>query len=326
MNDSSPVQHLLTRYVFIDTEAFRKARFDWTGKTLSRLVEYARQGHLHLLTTEVTKGEVTSQLREVLADAAASVKKHEVVLRQAGAGEALTTIAGTDTAIAALDAAFEKFLKDTKAINVPLSADLSALLGDYFARRPPFSAKKKSEFPDAVTIASLLAWCAKRRATAYVVSGDPDLKACCSASGPLFYAASVGDIISQATVFRELHEALEKALCENERLSDALADQIRKMELETVRCSPSFRGGEIEVSGKIDDVHNIRIHYVNVLDQENQTFTCEIEFEADLHLHLNVEVLSRYHSYDDYAPDSYTTSKSICDGPGSLDSFRGGIS
>jgi hypothetical protein len=83
------------------------------------------------------------------------------------------------------------------------------------------------------------------------------------------------------------------------------------MELETVRCSPSFRGGEIEVSGKIDDVHNIRIHYVNVLDQENQTFTCEIEFEADLHLDLNVEVLGRYHSYDDYAPDSYTTSKSI---------------
>jgi hypothetical protein len=138
MTDSDPAQHLLTRYVFIDTEAFRKARFDWTGKTLSRLVEFARQGHLHLLTTEVTKGEVTSQLREVLADAAASMKKHEIVLQQAGVGEALTTIAATDTAITALDAAFEKFLKDTKAIDVPLSADLSALLGDYFARRPPF--------------------------------------------------------------------------------------------------------------------------------------------------------------------------------------------
>jgi hypothetical protein len=87
MTDSDPVQHLLTRYVFIDTEAFRKARFDWTCKTLSKLVEFARQGHLHLLTTEVTKGEVTSQLRELLADAAASVKKHEIVLQQAGAGE-----------------------------------------------------------------------------------------------------------------------------------------------------------------------------------------------------------------------------------------------
>jgi hypothetical protein len=143
MTDSDAAQHLLTRYVFIDTEAFRKARFDWSGKTLSRLVEFARQGHLHLLTTEVTKGDITSQLREVLADAAASLKKHEIVLQQAGAGEALTAIAGTDIAIAALDAAFEKFLKDTKAIDVPLSADLSALLGDYFARRPPFQREEK---------------------------------------------------------------------------------------------------------------------------------------------------------------------------------------
>jgi hypothetical protein len=174
---------------------------------LSKLVEFAKQGHLHLLTTEVTKGEIKSQLREALADAAASVKKHEVVLRQAGAGEAFTTIADADTAIAALDAAFEKFLKDTKAIDVPLTADLSALLGDYFARRPPFSTKKKSEFPDAVTIASLLAWCAQKDTTAYVVSGDPDLEACCLQPGPLLHAASVGDIISQATVSRELHEA-----------------------------------------------------------------------------------------------------------------------
>jgi hypothetical protein len=80
MTDSDPVQHLLTRYVFIDTEAFRKARFDWTGRMLSKLVEFARQGHLRLLTTEVTKGEVTSQLREVLVEAVAAVKKHEIVI------------------------------------------------------------------------------------------------------------------------------------------------------------------------------------------------------------------------------------------------------
>jgi hypothetical protein len=54
------------------------------------------------------------------------------------------------------------------------------------------------------------------------------------------------------------------------------------MELETVRCSPSFRGGEKEVSGKIDDVHNIRIHYVNVLDQEN-------------HHVFGAEVVARFH-------------------------------
>jgi predicted nucleic acid-binding protein len=310
MTDSDPIQHLPTRYVFIDTEAFRKARFDWTGKTLSKLVEFARRGHSRLLTTEVTKHEVVYQLREVLADAAEAVKKHEILLRQTGAGEALTTIADTDTAIAALDAAFEKFLKDTKAIEVPLSADLSALFGDYFARRPPFSTKKKSEFPDAVTIASLLAWCAEKDTTAYVVSGDRDLKACCSQSGPLLYAASVGDIISQATVSRELREALEKVLCANDRLTEELADQIKNMEL--VPVHGSFRGNQGRVVGKIDDVDEIKIHYVNVLDQDGEEFSCEIEFEANLILNLNIEIEGRYHGYDDYERGRFfTTHESI---------------
>jgi hypothetical protein len=169
---------------------------------------------LQLLTTEVTIGEVKSQLREVLAEAAASIKKHESVLQQVGALAAFTSIADATTAVAALDAAFEKFLNDMKSINVPLSADLTTLLSNYFADVPPFSTKKKSEFPDAITIASLSAWCAQRRTTAYVVSGDPDLKACCSLSGPLFHADSVSAIISRATVSDELHKTLEKALNE----------------------------------------------------------------------------------------------------------------
>ena len=307
MTDSTPAQHLRTKFVFIDTEAFRKARFDWTGRTLSKLVEFAKQGHLQILVTDVTIGEVKSQLREVLAEAAASMKKHESVLQQVGALAALASVADGETAVAALDAAFEKFLKDTNSINVPLSADITTLLGDYFARRPPFSTKKKSEFPDAVTVASLLAWCAKGHATAYVVSGDPDLKACCSLSGPLFYADSVADIISQATVSKELHEALEKALNENDRLSDELADQIKSMELVCTRGSLSIRGREVRVAGKIDRVDDIQILSVNVLDQKDETFTSEIEIEAGLCIDLSVEVEGGYHGYDDYEPPSYHT-------------------
>ena len=302
MGNSAPNQHLQTRYVFIDAQSFRKARFDWNGRTLSKLVEFAERGHLQLLVTDVTVGEVKSQLREVLGEAAASIKKHESVLQQVGALDALTKLADDTAAFAALDAGFEKFLKDTKSIKVPLSAEIGTLLGDYFARRPPFSAKKKSEFPDAIIIASLLAWCAKRRATAYVVSGDPDLKECCSPSRPLFYAASVADIISQATVSKELHDSLEKALMENERLTDELADQIKSMEL--VGGSWSMRGRhQVMLSGRIVGVDDINILSVNVLDQEDNTFTCEVELEAGLCVDLNVEV-GEYYGYE---PSSFHT-------------------
>ena len=245
----------------------------------------------------MTRREITSQLHELLAGAAAALKKHEVVLRQAGVGEMFTAIADSNSG-AALNAAFAKFLKDTKAFDVPLSADLSTLFSDYFDRRPPFSKKKKSEFPDAVIIASLLAWCAKRGATAYVVSGDPDLRECCSESGPLFYAASVGDIISQATVFKELYDALEKALCESDQLAEELSSQIKSMEL--VPLHGSFRGDEGRADGNIDGIDDINIISVSVFNREQEIFTCEIEFEAALILNLNAEIDWRYDDNEDY--------------------------
>ena len=118
------------------------------------------------------------------------------------------------------------------------------------------------------------------RATAYVVSRDPDLKECCSEAGPLFYAASVRDVISQATVSKELHGALETALCESDRLRWELIDQIKDKYI--VPVSSSFRGGQGRQKSQIDDVDEIYITTVNVLDQQEKTFTCEIEFDAAL--------------------------------------------
>src|SRR5262249_61842382 len=78
-------RHLRTPFVFIDTQAFRKARFDWSGRLLSRLVELARGGQLRLLVTDVTVREVKSQLREGLSGANNSLDQHARRIQQAGA-------------------------------------------------------------------------------------------------------------------------------------------------------------------------------------------------------------------------------------------------
>jgi hypothetical protein len=153
-------EHLQTKYVFIDTEAFRRAQYDWGGKVLSKLVQFANEGHLHLLITDITKREVRSQLQEWLIEATSAIKKHAVVLGQLGNANITTTLSDP-AAFTKLEAAFEDFLKATKAIDVPTAATVDEIFSDYFARRPPFSNKKKAEFPDAVVVASLRAWCTK---------------------------------------------------------------------------------------------------------------------------------------------------------------------
>jgi hypothetical protein len=78
--------------------------------------------------------------------------------------------------------------------------------------------------------------------------------------------------------------------------------------MELVPVRDILRGYEVSAAGKIEGVNEIRIHTVNVLDQDGNTYSCEIEFEADLLLYLDVEVEGQYHNHGDYEPpDFYTT-------------------
>jgi len=291
-------KYLLTKYVFVDTEAFRRAQYDWDGKVLSKLARFAKDGHVRLLITDITIREVCSQLGEWKAEAMNAVRKYEVVFGQLQESGAVATLSDPG-ALPKLEAAFAHFLRVTKAIDVPIVTSVNEILLDYFARRPPFSSKKKAEFPDAIVIASLRAWCEERKAKAYVVSADQDMEACCSSSGPLLYAKSITDIISQATVSKELHDALERALFNSEALEDLLSEQLRR--LTVVRGDMRLR----DLTGEVQDVGDIQVLSVNVLDRDEMTFTCEIEFEAGLALRLEIE------HEEDYEPRFQRTARSI---------------
>jgi hypothetical protein len=83
------------------------------------------------------------------------------------------------------------------------------------------------------------------------------------------------------------------------------------MELESTR-GWTRRGYDVTFAGKIDGVDEIRILTVSVIDQVEPTFTCEIEFEANLRLYLHVDVDGRDHGAGGYEPgSSFTTHKSI---------------
>jgi len=237
----------------------------------------------------------------MLAEARSALGKQSVILDQLGVSGSLERVRNEAAALKALDVAFDRFLKGTDAVTVPLALDITSVLDDYFARRPPFSAKKKAEFPDAISIASICRWCEQNHATAYVVSEDGDLRECCSDSGPLFHANSITEIISQATVSQAFHEALENALRESKYLSDRLAQEIKDIEIEIDR---DRRDGTEVLSATISGVDSINLVSVNVLERDGLAVTCEVEVEAALYLDIEVEVEGRRYHFmrDDYEP------------------------
>lgn len=136
--------HLRTKYVFVDTQALRRARFDWKGRTLSKLVEFAKNGDLRLLVTDITTGEVKSQLKELLAEAGSSLLKHSGIIEQIGGSEALCCLKNQAAALSRLEACFDEFLKDARALNVPLITDHQVCPRRLFQSASAFQRKKES--------------------------------------------------------------------------------------------------------------------------------------------------------------------------------------
>jgi len=219
--------HLQTRFIFVDTQALRKARFDWNGRTFSKVAEFAKAGQIRLLVTDITVGEVRSQLRELLSEASSSIIKHSGILEQLGASIAVECMKDQEFSLSRLETAFGEFLKRTNAVSVPLISDVNPSwttisLGDLrLAPRKRQNSRTRSQLHLFVAGASNTI----RQLTSFPMILTYEGVAPRMVRS--FHSASILEIISQATVTQEVHDALEKALGASEYLSDKLAEEIK---------------------------------------------------------------------------------------------------
>jgi PIN domain len=176
-----------TENVFLDTEAFVDAGYNYESKRLATLRELAKQDRVHVFITDITLREIRAGLHDAIDQAAAA--KPPTILRNSRLPEVRNRVTGLDPValeeeLAAQLAAFIDACGMT--ILAVGNECLPAVLDKYFDRRPPFGAgKNKAEFPDALSIEALLAWCFANEAAMAVVSRDAGVRTCCSESGPL---------------------------------------------------------------------------------------------------------------------------------------------
>jgi hypothetical protein len=238
------------------------------------------------------------KIREALDNAAKSVKKHEIILGQLGVPTA-TEKANASNAATDLQSLFDRFLKDVRASEVPLSVNLDDLCDSYFQEKPPFSGKKKSEFPDAIVLSSLRDWSSQKRKKVYAVSGDEDFKASCGNEGNLIHAESLRAVISMATVTKRVQNDLRKFLDNSKSLKSRLSEELRGSPVKVRR----FHATDVDnITGNVEDVSDVSITHLNVIVQDGSEFVCEIQIEADLALDLIIEMAWRYTGEEDYEP------------------------
>lgn len=176
---------LSTRNVFIDTEWYVRSGLDFSSKTIKSFVGICAAGHISHLTTSIVAREVEAKISDLVKETVEGLAKIQRKVRSISGVEGLP-LAGylvkLDEGVLREKAIglFRNFLERSEAEVLGLEhVNADAVFDDYFSQRAPFGAsKKKSEFPDAFTLACLTGFIGPN-ASIYIVSQDQDLVTYC---------------------------------------------------------------------------------------------------------------------------------------------------
>jgi len=185
---------LETKNVFLDTSAIIEHNFDYSSPSFRRLEELAAAGDARLLTTTITVSEVEANIRERVQGAKTAferLREKHPILKNLPNFEF-----DPAKAEAILIGQFHEYLTRTKTeVLRPPASSIDDVFEKYFGLEPPFSEKKKEEFPDAFAISTLESWCSEHGEKLYVVGTDPDLSAACAASQHLLSLSRPSEFI-----------------------------------------------------------------------------------------------------------------------------------
>ena len=204
---------LKTRHVFVDTSMYEGKNFQFNSHALGRFAELCENRSINLLMTSITEREIRSHLLIKANDAAKSIsgfKKEIKILRNLpdiphyGIFDQLKS----EDINASLLEIFDEFLDVSVNEYVDLSmASIEQVVDGYFNATPPFSAKKKDEFPDAIVLHAIEAWAKNCNTSVYILSTDGDMQGFSNNSqNTLIYESDLEHFISLVVKNDKAHQ------------------------------------------------------------------------------------------------------------------------
>ena len=174
-------------YVFLDTEVFAHANFDYQSSRFEALTALARSRRIQVFVTDLTIREIKAQIRQRIEKAASM--RVEPVLRNSRRREVKRLFNKLDVGkiqdelYSQLDAFMKRAHVKTLKIQPRV---LKPVIDKYFDQQPPFCrGRNKAEFPDAFVLQTLVNWCQQSDRIMAVVSGDQGIQAACPADESL---------------------------------------------------------------------------------------------------------------------------------------------
>lgn len=277
---------LETRKVFIDTQSFVKAGLHFDGPAFKLFRKYCEVNELSHVSTSVVEREVKSKIESSVKDAISAIKTFRRKARLLSSLDhekikGLFEEIPDEEIYQNSEEVFDEFMDACYTeILVADSVNAEELLSLYFNREAPFGdAKKKSEFPDAISILSLKSYL-KDDEKIYVVSDDGDLKAYCDSDPNFISVESLDKLLDIYTTHTSVrHEQVKQYFIENEAdIKQNITDFLEDCD---VYNSSTWEDAEVDGGLSVLNLGDIDPSVLYIDDEESQiTFDIDVEFEV----------------------------------------------
>ena len=148
--------------VFLDTNIFIKASYNFKSGKLATIRRYCDEGFIDLVVSSVVCREVETHIKKDLQECYEKINKHLLSERRLAALRSepdffrFLAFLSAETMVEKVLSQFSNFLEDTHCTIIDTSTvQVENVLSDLFAMRPPFETKKQDEFKDSIILYSL---------------------------------------------------------------------------------------------------------------------------------------------------------------------------
>lgn len=288
--------------IFLDTEVFVNANFDYQNSSFKKLVDLVDNRELVLYLTTVTYQEILSNIEKEVNNSDASLKtlhkefrkKARIFHNHQNLKSLFSLNYNKDEIFQELKNQFLYYLKITEAQIISVDkVSPKNIFDKYFNNKPPFKeGKKKSEFPDAFAIAALEKEAMDNDFKVYVISQDNDWQMACKGNNNLICLENVEKFIEQqiiiATKYKDINLYYEFLDNNFDQFKQKISDNFEELEFSLGGGYDSADWGseEIEVT-----VESIKLEDKTLVEIDDEKMTFELNVEVGFLANVNYDSL-----------------------------------
>lgn len=189
--------------VFIDTSIYIQQNFNFEHNLFEDLIHLIDSGYISLYSTEITHFEIISNIEKRAEDVRTHLKgltKKGGVFRHTSPFKSVFEKNILDIALNEIKESYRVFIEEAAVENIPVNTvDINMIFNKYFTHQPPFSEKKKTEFPDAFVLEAIKKWCSSNKQEIIIISKDNDMRDFCNNNKDLILVDSLAELMDNFT-------------------------------------------------------------------------------------------------------------------------------